>query len=88
MERQRYYNHTCQCEWCERIFQASRFDAKYCSPACRQNAHREPARRERARGHAVGAMLSYIRMAKTDRGHQAAVDYLIGVLQSNSLVEK
>lgn len=88
MERQRYYNHTCQCEWCERLFQASRYDAKYCSPACRQQAHREPIRRERARIAAVTAMMSYITMAKTDAGYQTAVDYLIGVLQSNSLVEK
>jgi len=88
MARQRYYNHTCQCEWCERLFQASRYDAKYCSPACRQQAHREPERRERARIAAVTAIMNYITMAKTERGYQAAVDYLIGVLQSNSLVEK
>lgn len=88
MQRQRYYNHTCQCEWCERIFQASRYDAKYCSPACRQQAHREPIRRERARVAAVTAIMNYITMFKTEEGYQAAIDQLMSVLQSNSLVEK
>jgi hypothetical protein len=88
VERQRYYNHTCQCEWCERIFQASRYDAKFCSDACRKQASREPERLLKAELRAQNAMISFLRMHKTNEGYQAAIDRLQSIIDANSLLKK
>ncbi len=35
-KRQRYYNHSHNCEECGVLFDSSRYDAQYCSPKCRK----------------------------------------------------
>lgn len=40
-ERQRWYNFPQVCEHCEHSFESSRYDARFCSDACRVAAHRE-----------------------------------------------
>jgi len=88
VERQRYYNHQCTCEWCERIFQASRYDAKYCSDGCRKQASREPERLRRAELAARDAVLNYLHMLKSNEEYQHAIERLQMMLAANSLIQK
>lgn len=88
MQRQRYYNRTCTCEWCERVFHASRYDAKYCSDGCRKQASREPARLRRAELHARESVLAYLRMLKSDEEYQHAIERFQSFIAVNSLVRK
>lgn len=44
LKRERYYGHTKTCEFCKKTFDASRYDARFCSGVCRSaNANRAKA---------------------------------------------
>lgn len=44
----RYPYHHKACEQCGKVFDSSRYDAKFCSPTCRSQSHRAQFKKQKA----------------------------------------
>lgn len=58
--RVREYNHICTCDWCGETFSASRYDAKFCTPAHRAKMHRAELKRSKQSERIKSAIASYL----------------------------
>lgn len=84
----RWYDKTHVCEYCDKVFQASRYDAKYCSSACRVGAHREAKKQAAKRQRMITAINDYLGCFSDLGRLENAIDDVIQVARSNSFVAR
>lgn len=84
--RSRWYSIARECECCGRMFDASRYDARFCGSACRSRAARRDKQLAALEKNALDAIEKLLRVQGSDDAYQNTIDRLIRSLNANSLV--
>lgn len=84
MKRERYIQRQCEC--CGETFEASRYDAMFCSSKCRLSHWRARRREVDARRELLNHMAEYLKTFQDNETYQREVDGLMDWLGKNSLV--
>lgn len=70
------FNKPCICVWCDELFYASRYNAKYCSSACRVKAHRAKNSHAKKLAAIKESILALLDDIPTAEGHEQTLQEL------------